>query len=197
MELQNSETILCLMRAFAGESQARNRYTMAAEQLHMAGIHVAEAVFRFTADQERAHAKVFYDFMKAAAGQNLTVDGTYPVDISETPADILRFAAHNETEEAERVYPAFAKTAEEEGFSKVAAAFRNIAAIEACHASRFRTIEELMKNGQLFDGGDGETWMCLNCGHIHKGKTAPEICPVCAHNRGYFLRTAWASYTKG
>ena len=92
-------------------------------------------------------------------------------------------------------YPAFAKVAEEEGFTKVAAAFRNIAAIEACHASRFRTIEELLRNGALFDGGD--TWMCLNCGHIHKGKTAPEVCPVCAHNRGYFLRTTWAPYTWG
>lgn len=183
------------MRAFAGESQARNRYTIAADQMKKAGIHVAEAVFRFTAEQERAHAKVFYDFMKACAGQNIAVDSAYPVDI--TAEQLLRYAQHNETEEADDIYPAFAACADREGFSRVAAAFRNIAGIEACHASRFQTLADLLRDDKLFAGEKSESWMCLNCGYIHTGITAPEVCPVCSHNRGYFIRTACAPYTKG
>ena len=196
MEFKNSETKENLMRAFAGESQARNRYTFAAEQAKEQGLYVVEAVFRFTADQEQAHAEVFYDHLKELAGQNIQIDGSYPVDIYDTVLEVLKAAQHNEYEEYEPVYQSFGDKAMEEGFPQVAASFHQIAKIEKVHGDRFGELAELLEQNKLFISDVECKWMCLNCGHIHEGKEAPGKCPVCHHDRGYFIRFALAPYTK-
>ncbi|MBR2009448.1 MAG: rubrerythrin family protein, partial [Peptococcaceae bacterium] len=183
MEFQNSETKVNLMRAFAGESQARNRYTFAAEVAEQNNQYHIAQVFLFTANQERAHAKVFYDHLEQLSGENIALDGTYPVNISDQVRDLLDWAVHNEMEEYEQAYPDFAMTAEQEGFPQIAASFRQIAEIEHAHAKRFQYIiqqADKMTTGQT----TAEQWMCLNCGHIHGGMQLPGQCPVCQHDKG-------------
>jgi len=176
------------MRAFAGESQARNRYTFAASQAQKNGLHVISAVFAFTASQEKEHAEIFYEHLKEMAGSTIFIDGGYPVDISDNMADLLSMAQHNEYEEHDSVYKAFGDTAREEGFERIAAAFGQIAAIEKVHGDRFGRYAQLIKDGKLFVSDVEEEWMCLNCGFVFKGKSAPAACPVCHHDRGYFIR---------
>lgn len=194
MELQQSTTKINLMRAFAGESQARNRYIFAALQAHKAQLHVVKALFEYTADQELAHAKVFMDHLKDFAGENITIDGAYPVDPTASMIEILRASAHNEQEEHSNVYPEFARIATEEEFPKVAASFTQIATIENIHGSRFLKFADWMEQGKLFKEDQEVEWMCLNCGHIHKGFTAPAKCPVCDHPQGYFVRYEMSPY---
>lgn len=195
MDFQNSKTKENLMRAFAGESQARNRYTFAAEQAQAANLRILAEIFKFTADQERAHAKVFYDHLSQLAGQTVAVDGTYPIDIADNLLELLHMAHHNELEEFESVYPAFAQVAQEEGYPKVAASFEMIAQIEQSHGKRFAHMAQLMEQNQLFAAPDEEVWMCLNCGHLHRGKQAPAMCPVCSHNQGFFIKLDMAPWT--
>lgn len=194
MEFQNSETKVNLMRAFAGESQARNRYTFAAEQAEQnQQYHIAQ-IFLFTANQERAHAKIFYDHLTQLTGENIAIDGTFPVNISDKILDLLQAAVHNETEEYETAYPDFAAVAEQEGFPQVAASFRQIAEIEHTHARRFQHV--LQQMGQMTTGYPvGTQWMCLNCGHIHGGAVLPGQCPVCQHDKGYFVQLDLAPWT--
>ena len=125
VDLKNSETLKNLMRAFAGESQARNRYTFAASVCRQQKLHVVEAVFRFTADQEKEHAEIFYNHMKELAGQTVAIDGTYPVDLTNDVKELLRKAQHNEYEEHDPVYKTFGDVAQQEGFSAVAASSRS------------------------------------------------------------------------
>lgn len=190
-----SETKNNLMRAFAGESQARNRYTFAASQAKAAGMHVVEAVFTFTADQEKAHAKVFYDHLKDMAGETIHIDGGYPVDIADSVVQLLRYAQHNEYEEWQDAYPAFGQKAMEEGFPQIASSFQQIAEIEKIHGDRIGYLADLMEAGKLFVSDVSCKWMCLNCGHILEGTEAPQSCPVCQHNQGYFIRLELAPYT--
>lgn len=187
MELRQSETLKNLMRAFAGESQARNRYTFAAAACGQQQLYVLQSVFAFTAGQEKEHAEIFYHHMKAVAGDTVHIDGGYPVDISNDVTDLLRRAAHNEFEEAEPVYPAFAKVAEEEGFPEVAHSFREIAKIEKAHGNRFAALADAMVQGTLFSSPAPRLWMCLNCGYILETARLPKNCPVCDHPQGYFL----------
>ena len=196
MDFKNSETKENLMRAFAGESQARNRYTFAAEQAKEQKLHVVEAVFRFTADQEQQHAEVFYDHLKELAGQNIQIEGSYPVDIYDTVLEVLKAAQHNEYEEFDPVYKTFGDKAMEEGFPQVAASFHQIAKIEKVHGDRFGELADLLEQNKLFISDVECKWMCLNCGHIHEGKEAPGKCPVCHHDQGYFIRFELAPYTK-
>lgn len=195
MELKESQTKLNLMKAFAGESQARNRYTFAHGKALQQKLYVIAEAFKFTADQEKAHAEVFYDHLKELTGQNLEIDGTYPIDQFEDILGLLKAAKHNEFEEFEDVYPAFAKVAREEGFLKIAADFEAIAKIEKIHGMRFDRLAMLVENHELFAGKKSEQWMCLNCGHIHEGPQAPQMCPVCQHEQGYFVRIGLAPYT--
>lgn len=190
----SSETKNNLMRAFAGESQARNRYTFAASQAKAQNLYVIQAVFQFTADQEKEHAEVFYHYLKEMAGQTITVDGGYPVDISDSVAKLLRFAQHNEYEEHDSVYKTFGDIAKKEGFAQIAATFHNIAEIEKTHGDRFGAFADLLEQNKLFVAEASCQWMCLNCGFIYTGKEAPKICPVCSHNQGYFIRLALAPY---
>ncbi len=195
--METKETHINLMRAFAGESQARNRYTIAAEKAKEKGFYVLEQAFLLTADQERAHAAVFYNHLNELAGQTIGIDGTYPVDIAPTLTELLGMAQHNELAEAEDVYPSFAAQAEKDGYPAVAHSFRMIAEIEACHAARFAQFSQWLTGDALFvDGSESCVWMCQNCGHIHVGKKSPGMCPVCSVPQGYFLRSALAPYTE-
>lgn len=183
-----------LMRAFAGESQARNRYTFAASQAKKTDLQVISAVFAFTAAQEKEHAEIFYGHLHQMAGETIFIDGGYPVDISDNVLDLLKMAQHNEYEEHDSVYQAFGETARQEGFEQIAASFFQIAAIEKVHGDRFGKYAELLREGKLFVSEVEEEWMCLNCGFVFKGKKAPEICPVCRHDKGYFIRFELAPY---
>ena len=194
-EFKNSETKANLMRAFAGESQARNRYTFAAEKAMQQKQHVIECIFRFTADQEKEHAAIFMNHLKELDGETVEVDGTYPVETTESVLQLLRNAQHNELEEFDPIYKTFAEVAEKEGFHAVAASFRNIAQIENSHSERFKKFADWMEQNQLFVSDMECGWLCLNCGHVHTGKSAPQMCPVCQHEQGYFVRITLAPYT--
>jgi len=196
MDFAKSKTRENLMRAFAGESQARNRYTFAAGQARQEKLEVVARVFEFTADQERAHAKVFYDALEPVARQNITVDGNYPVDICPNTLELLKSANHNELQEWQHDYAGFAKVAEEEGFELIAKTFEMIAGIEKTHADRFETFAKLLEQDQLFSSGQEETWMCLNCGMIIHSTTAPAQCPVCKHGQDFFIRLPMAPFAK-
>lgn len=188
VEFSNSMTKDNLMRAFAGESQARNRYTFAASQAKKNGLYVISAIFGFTASQEKEHAEIFYKHLQEMAGSTIFIDGGYPVDISEDIGQLLSMAQHNEYEEHDSVYKAFGETAQKEGFHKVAASFLQIAEIEKIHGDRFGKYAKLIQEGKLFVSDVEEEWMCLNCGFVYKGTQAPMQCPVCRHERGYFIR---------
>lgn len=188
MELKNSVTKDNLMRAFAGESQARNRYTFAASQAKKENLYVIESIFGYTAGQEKEHAEVFYGFLKDMAGETIRIDGDYPVDIAGTTLELLRMAQHNEYEEHDPVYRSFAETARSEGFEEIAAKFEMIAKIEQMHGNRFGRFADFLESGKLFVSDVKTGWICLNCGHVYEGTSAPQVCPVCSHDRGYFMR---------
>ncbi|MCH5257633.1 MAG: rubrerythrin family protein [Lachnospiraceae bacterium] len=195
MDFRNSKTKENLMKAFAGESQARNRYTFAAGQARREKLYVIEAVFRFTADQEKEHAEVFYKHLSELAGENIEISGAYPIDIANDAASLLRMAQHNEYEEHDDVYMNFAKKAEEEGFSAIADSFNKIAEIERIHGNRFGQFAEWLEQGKLFVSDVETAWMCMECGHIYRGTQVPPVCPVCHNDRGYFVRLELAPYT--
>ena len=194
--LKGTQTEENLMRAFAGESQARNRYTFAAKSAHKNKLHCIEAVFQFTASQELAHAKVFYDFLKESNGSTMYIDGGYPVEIYDDAYSLLNAAAHNEYQEYDDVYKSFADIAEQEGFIGVAQTFKNIAAIEKTHGDRFQYFADLVKENRLFVSDISTGFVCLNCGYVYKGTEVPEICPVCKHDRGYFIRAELLPYSE-
>lgn len=195
MDFQQSETKKNLMRAFAGESQARNRYIFAAEQAKQQKLQVIELVFQFTAKQEEAHAKVFYDHLKEISENTIQIDGSYPVNLSTSVLELLRAAQHNEYEEFEPVYQSFGDKALEEGFPQVAASFHKIAGIEKTHGDRFGKLADLLEQNKLFINDVECKWMCLNCGFLFEGKEAPQKCPVCEHDKGFFIRLELAPYT--
>lgn len=191
---QNSCTKVNLMRAFAGESQARNRYTIAAGIARQQGFYSIADVFDFTANQERAHAAVFYGFLKELDGETIAIEGGYPVNLSDSLVSLLVDAQHNEEEEHQDVYQAFAKTAQEEGFPKIAGAFKMIADVEKTHAERFALFAKLLKEDKFDHSDTPSHWMCLECGYIHKGTTLPERCPACDHSKGHFIPLYLAPY---
>ena len=187
MELKNSETLQNLMRAFAGESQARNRYTFAAEVCRQQKLQVLEAVFLFTAGQEKEHAEIFYNHMREITGSSVQIDGGYPVDLTHDAAELLRSAQRHEYEEHDPVYKSFEQIARQEGFPAVAA-------IEQLHGNRFGTYADLLESGKLFVSDASCGWMCLNCGYVFTGTEAPRACPVCGHDQGYFIRLELVPY---
>lgn len=195
-DLRNSETLKNLMRAFAGESQARNRYTFAAGIAKEEKLPVIEAVFRFTADQEKEHAEIFYNYMKELAGETVHIDGGYPVNVSDKTLDLLKAARHNEYEEHDSVYREFGDKAKAEGFEEIGRVFHQIGAIEKIHGDRFEMFAKLMEQNKLFLSDVACGWMCLNCGHVLTATQAPGICPVCRHEQGYFVRLELAPFTR-
>lgn len=193
-DFKSSETKLNLMRAFAGESQARNRYTFGASQAKGQKLHVIESIFTFTANQEKEHAEIFYNHLTELAGETIKIDGGYPVDITQSIVQLLRYAQHNEYEEHDPVYKAFGDKALEEGFSQIAASFHQIAGIEKTHGDRFGKFADLLEQNKLFISDVECGWMCLNCGYVHTGKEAPKTCPVCKHDQGFFIRLEMAPF---
>lgn len=196
IDFKESKTKDNLMRAFAGESQARNRYIFAASQAKKEHQHVIESIFQFTAKQEKEHAEIFYYYLKDLAGEKISVDGDYPVDISNNLADLLKYAHRNEYDEYETVYKSFGDIAKEEGFAKIAATFHMIAKIEKTHGDRFARFEKMLRENKLYISDVETGWMCLNCGYVHWGTEAPKECPVCHHDRGYFILLELAPYEK-
>ncbi len=194
VEFKESQTKDNLMRAFAGESQARNRYTFAASQAKEQKLYVIEQIFKFTADQEKEHAEIFYNHLSSLAGETIHVDGGYPVDITESVVQLLRNAQHNEYEEHDPVYKTFGDIAAEEGFKNVAASFYQIAEIEKIHGDRFGKFADLLEQNKLFVADVECGFMCLNCGYVYPGNEAPEVCPVCKHDKGFFIRLAMVPF---
>lgn len=188
VDFRNSETKDNLMRAFAGESQARNRYTLGAHQAEQEKQQAIAQLFIYTANQEKEHAEVFYNHLKELGGESIHVDGSYPVDITEDLAQLLRMAQHNEYEEHDDVYQKFAQKAQEEGFDQVAFSFRSIAKVEKMHGDRFGRFAQWLEENNLHVSNVKTGWICLNCGYVYEGEAVPEQCPVCQHDKGYFIR---------
>ncbi len=186
-EFARSETSRNLMRAFAGESQARNRYTLAAEAAGAQQQFLLEQLFRFTARQEKEHAALLWSMLSELNGENLEITAAFPVESSRDIKTQLISSVHNEQEEADIVYPSFEKTAREEGFLREAELFGKLSAVERGHAARFARFLDLWSQQKLFSGGV-RGWLCLNCGFIAETETAPLSCPLCSHPQGYFIR---------
>lgn len=194
MNLQNTETQKNLMRAFAGESLARNRYSFAAGQAEQEGLPVIAAVFRYTAGQEKEHAEIFADFLRRGGAEHIAIDGDFPVDTAADTLSLLSAAVKNETKEQTEIYPAFAAVARSEGFSEIAQKLEQIAQIEQCHAGRFEAFRRLLSENRLFVSNASCGWICLNCGHELQGTEAPQSCPVCGQ-AGYFIRLEMSPYS--
>lgn len=197
VDFKDSKTKENLMKAFAGESQARNRYTFASGVANQQKQQAIGQIFLYTADQEKEHAEIFYNHLKELAGENIHIDGTYPVDLTENLAELLRMAQHNEYEEHDDVYKNFGDTAKEEGFMRVANTFYMIAEIEKFHGDRFGRFAEYLEQNKLFVSDVKTGWLCLNCGYIYEGEKAPEICPVCEHDQGYYIRLELSPFAEG
>lgn len=187
MNLKDSVTKENLMRSFAGESQARNRYDIAAEQAKKEGLYIIERLFKYTAEQEKAHAKVFYDQLKMYSGTAISFEADYPIDNHNSTLELLNSASNNEHKEHDVVYKNFAETAKSEGFEPISKIFENIASVEKVHGDRFSRYAEELKNGSLFKKNEDVQWICTNCGFIYEGKEAPKYCPVCEYPQGYYI----------
>lgn len=196
VDFKSSRTKENLMKAFAGESQARNRYTFAAGKAKQAGLPAIEQVFRFTAHQEKEHAEIFYNHLKEFTGENIEITGTYPVETYDDVLHLLRAAQHDEYQEHEDVYEEFEKVAREEGFEQIAGSFFMIKNIEKVHGDRFGEFAGRLEDGTLFRSEERALWMCLNCGFIYEGTEVPEECPTCQHEKGYFVRLSLAPFTE-
>jgi len=186
--LKGTETLENLMKAFAGESQARNRYDYYAGVARKEGYRQIENIFLETSINERMHAKRFFQYACDGVDEMptmVTINADYPVAYSQT-IDNLKYAADGEHEEWEILYPNFAKIAKEEGFPHVEALFTRIAEIEAHHEARYLKLIENINNGLVFRRDTTVKWKCLVCGHIHEGMEAPGVCPVCAHKQEHF-----------
>lgn len=191
ISFENSNTKINLMKAFAGESQARNRYTFAASQAKKEGLQVIQKVFEFTANQEKEHAEVFYKKLASLHGTNINIEGGYPIDIYDSSLDLLKCAQHNEYEEYNDVYKSFGDEAKSEGFEDIAKFFYDVAEVEKVHGDRFGKFIKLIESKELFESTKEERWICLNCGYIYTGKAALKVCPVCDHGQGYQMRHDW------
>ena len=183
MDLKGSTTEKNLLAAFAGESQARNRYSYFASAAKKEGLEQIAALFLETADNEKEHAKRFFKFLEGGMAE---FTATFPAGRIGTTAENLRAAAEGENEEWTRLYPGFADVADREGFRDAAAAFRAIAGVEVRHEKRYRKLLENVEKSRVFKREEPATWKCRNCGHFHEGADAPDACPACLHPKAYF-----------
>lgn len=181
--IKGTETEKNLLRAFAGESQARSRYTFFASKAKKEGYEQIAAIFAETAEQEKEHAERFFKFLE---GGMLTIDGTFPAGVIGTTAENLKAAAEGEYEEWGALYPGWADVAEKEGFSNIAEIFRRIASVEQMHEDRYRRLLAHVEKGDVFTRTEPIEWQCRNCGYVHTGTSAPNACPACAHPQAYF-----------
>jgi len=187
--LKGTKTAENLLKAFAGESQARNRYTFYASVADKEGFKQIKNIFIETADNEKEHAKRFYKFLLEGLQGELPamieINASYPV-AQGTTIENLKAAADGENEEWSDLYPEFAKVAQEEGFPEIAAAFRLIGSVEKHHEERYKKLAENIANDVVFKKSEKIKWKCGNCGYIHEGTEAPEKCPACVHPKSYF-----------
>ncbi len=181
--IRGTQTEQNLLKAFAGESQARNRYTFFASQAKKEGYEVIARFFEETANNEEQHAKQFFKFLE---GGMVEITAAYPAGMIGNTAENLLAAADGEMDEWSELYPHFAETAEKEGFPQVAAKFRLIIAIEKHHEARYRKLLATLESGEMFKKSEKTAWRCRKCGHVHNGTSAPEKCPVCDHPQAYF-----------
>jgi len=183
MELKGSRTEKNLMAAFAGESQARNRYTYYASAAKKEGYEQISFIFTETADQEKEHAKRLFKLMQ---GGEVEITGAFPAGVIATTVENLRAAAAGEHHEQTIMYPEFAQIADEEGFKDIARIFRAIAVAEAQHEKRYLALAANIDNGQVFEKPEAVVWRCRNCGYLHEGPKAPKVCPACDHPLAHF-----------
>ena len=183
MELKGTQTEKNILTAFAGESQARNRYTYFASQAKKEGYEQIAAIFEETANQEKEHAKRLFKLLE---GGEVEIQAAFPAGKIGTTAENLAAAAGGENYEWTDMYPSFAKTAREEGFEEIAKIFEAIAVSEKQHERRYLALLNNIKNGTVFKKEAPVKWHCRNCGYIHEGVEAPEVCPSCAHPRAHF-----------
>jgi rubrerythrin len=181
--IKGTKTEKNLLDAFAGESQARNRYSFFASAAKKEGYEQIAGVFEETANQEKEHAKRFFKYLE---GGMVEITAFYPAGMIGTTTENLKAAAEGEHEEHAVLYPEFAKIAAEEGFPKIAATFLAVAAVEKEHETRYRILLERVESGKFFERDEEILWQCRNCGYITKGKKAPEICPACQHPKAFF-----------
>ena len=181
--LKGTKTEQNLLKAFAGESQARNKYTFFASKAKKEGYVQIQNIFLETAANEKEHAEVFFKHLE---GGMVEITVTYPAGRIGTTAENLLAAAEGEKEEWDVLYPDFAKTAEDEGFPKVAESFTEIAEVEEEHEKRYRKLLANVENGTVFKRDEEVEWHCLNCGYIHHGKDAPMVCPACLHAQEHY-----------
>jgi rubrerythrin len=181
--IRATQTEKNLLTAFAGESQARNRYTFFASAAKKAGYEQISAIFIETADNEKEHAERLFKFLE---GGDVEITGSFPAGIIGDTVPNLEAAANGENYEHTTMYPEFADVAEKEGFSEIAEVFRNIAVAEKAHEERYRALIENIEQDMVFKRDTVVKWKCRNCGYIHEGTEAPEECPACAHARAYF-----------
>ena len=181
--LNGAKTEKNLLAAFAGESQARMRYTYFASKAKKEGYEQISAIFTETADNEKEHAEIFFKHLQ---GGDVEITAMYPAGVIGTTAENLLAAAEGEKMEWGTLYPDFEKTAEEEGFPMVAHSFREIGKVEAYHERRYRKLLENVKENQVFKKDKVVKWKCRNCGYVHEGKEAPDVCPACQHKQSYY-----------
>lgn len=181
--LKGTQTEKNILIAFAGESQARNRYTYFASQAKKDGYVEMQKAFEEIANQEKEHAKRLFKFLE---GGNVEITASYPAGVIGSTLDNLKAAAAGENEEYSDMYPSFADVAEAEGFPVIAAVMRNIAVAEKHHEERFLAFAAAIEAGTVFKSDKPRVWRCQNCGYVHEGLEAPESCPACAHPREYF-----------
>ena len=185
MDLKGSQTEKNLITAFAGESQARNRYTYFASKAKKEGLEQMAFIFEETAAQEKEHAERFFKFLE---GGDVEVESgfAFPAGVIGSTLENLNAAAAGEHYEWTEMYPGFAKIAEEEGFNAIAAVFKNIAVAERQHDKRYADLAGNIKAGRVFKRDEEVVWRCRNCGYLHTGNEAPHACPACAHEQSYF-----------
>jgi len=183
MGIKGTRTERNLLKAFAGESQARNRYTFFASVAKKDGFEQISALFLETADNEKEHAKVFFKFLE---GGDAEITAAYPAGKIGTTAENLLAAADGELMEWGTLYPEFAQIAEDEGFADVARAFREIAKVEAYHERRYRKLLENVNGYRVFKKDGVVYWKCRNCGYVYEGAAAPDVCPACNHPQAFY-----------
>ncbi len=182
-KLKGTKTEVNILTAFAGESQARNRYTFFASKAKKEGYVQISKIFEETAAQEKEHAERLFKMLE---GGEVEIKASFPAGIIGTTAENLKEAAAGEDYEWQLMYPGFAKVAREEGFKDIADIFENIAVAEKQHSHRYKALLYNVENNRVFVRPEEVVWRCLNCGYLHKGEGAPEKCPACAHERAYF-----------
>jgi rubrerythrin len=181
--IKGTQTEKALLAAFAGESQARMRYTYFASKAKKEGYEQIAAIFQETADNEKEHAEVFFKHLE---GGEVEITASYPAGVIGTTEENLLAAAEGEKMEWGTLYPDFAETAKKEGFPKVAFSFKEIGEVEEYHERRYRKLLDNVKKGRVFKRDKPVKWKCRNCGYVHEGPEAPKMCPACQHEQGYY-----------